>query len=120
VGVFAGLGSFGVHHLVITDAGCAGRFSSVVLDAPLPVEAAPRRERCLYFHDGSCLECVVRCPAAALDPETGLDKQACSQRCQEVGRSFGDLDLAEVCGKCALGPCSSSSAVADSPDGSQR
>ncbi len=46
VAVIAGLGSFGLHQMVITDAGCAGRFGSLVLDAELPASQLQVRERC--------------------------------------------------------------------------
>jgi epoxyqueuosine reductase len=111
VAIIAGLGSFGLHQMIITDAGCAGRFGSLVLDAPLPVTQAEPRERCLYFHDGSCLECVMRCPVEALDPAVPLDKQRCYQRLLDVARQYEELGLADVCGKCAIGPCSLTSAV---------
>jgi epoxyqueuosine reductase QueG len=111
VAVIAGIGSFGLHQLIITDAGCAGRFGSLVLDADLPATKAEPKHRCLYFHDGSCLECVMRCPADALDPSEPLDKQSCWQRCQDVGEEFKHLGPTEVCGKCATGPCSAESAV---------
>jgi epoxyqueuosine reductase QueG len=111
VAVLTGIGSFGLHHLVITDAGCAGRFGSLVIDAELPVEGRSPIERCLYFHDGSCLECVMRCPAGALDPETGIDKQRCSDRCHQFSEQFKDLGRAGVCGKCTFGPCALESAV---------
>lgn len=116
VAVIAGLGSFGLHQLVITDAGCAGRFGSLVLDAELPVESVKAansgsQERCLYYADGSCLECVMRCPANALSEDEPLDKQRCWYRCQAVAEAFRDIGLAEVCGKCAVGPCSVASAV---------
>jgi epoxyqueuosine reductase QueG len=106
VAVIAGLGSFGLHHMVITDAGCAGRFGSLVLDADLSVVETPpeTKERCLYFQDGSCQACVARCPAGALS-ETGLDKQRCWARCREVAREYVAVGLAEVCGKCVVGPC---------------
>jgi epoxyqueuosine reductase len=111
VAVIVGLGSLGLHQMVITDAGCAGRFGSLVLDVLLPVTQAENRERCLYFHDGSCLECVMRCPVGALDAGVPLDKQRCYQRLLEVARQYEDLGLADVCGKCAIGPCSLASAV---------
>ncbi len=111
VSVIAGIGSLGLHHLVITDAGCAGRFGSLVLDADLPVIPVEPRERCLYLHDGSCLECVARCPVSALSADQPIDKQLCWHRCQQVAARFGDLDQADVCGKCAIGPCSFESAV---------
>jgi len=111
VAVIAGLGSFGVHHLVITDSGCAGRFGSLVIDADLPITPVTPKERCLYFQDGICLECVVRCPADALDENGNIDKQRCWSRCLEVAREYAHLGLAEVCGKCAVGPCSCQSAT---------
>jgi len=55
IAVIAGLGSFGLHQLVITDAGCAGRFGSLVMDAEVPIVKAVPKERCLFFVDGSCL-----------------------------------------------------------------
>jgi epoxyqueuosine reductase len=111
VAVIAGLGSFGLHQMVITDAGCAGRFGSLVLDAELPVTDAGFRERCLYNHDGSCLECAMRCPVGALGEGEPLDKQRCYARLLEVADGHRDLGLADVCGKCAIGPCSFQSAV---------
>jgi epoxyqueuosine reductase len=111
VAVIAGLGSFGLHQLVITDAGCAGRFGSVVLDAELSVCEAEPRERCLAFYDGSCLECVARCPASALSADRPLDKHRCHEHLHDVGRAYEDLGLVDVCGKCAIGPCSFGSAV---------
>ena len=111
VAVIAGLGSFGLHQMVITDAGCAGRFGSLVLDADLPITPAEPRQRCLYFHDGSCLECVQRCPVGALDPSRPLDKQLCRHHQKTVAQKYGVVSPADVCGKCAIGPCSFESAV---------
>jgi epoxyqueuosine reductase QueG len=111
VAVVAGLGSFGLHHMVITDAGCAGRFGSLVLDTRLPITPTEPRQRCLYFHDGSCLECVARCPVGALDENAPLDKQRCYSRLLSVSQEYAHLGLADVCGKCAVGPCAFESAV---------
>ena len=101
VAVIAGLGSFGLHQIVITDAGCAGRFGSLVLDAKLPASQLQVRERCAFYHDASCLECAIRCPVSAVDPDEPLDKQGCWRRCQEVAEEFKAVGRAEVCGKCA-------------------
>jgi len=114
VAVIAGLGSFGLHQMVITDAGCAGRFGSVVLDAEIPVESAEPVERCLALHDGSCLECVARCPVSALGVSHPLDKHRCHDHLHRVARTYEDLGLVDVCGKCAIGPCSFRSAVVGS------
>ena len=112
VAVIAGLGSFGLHQLVITDAGCAGRFGSLVLDAELPITPAEPKERCLYYHDESCMECVLWCPAEAIDPGAPLDKQGCRRQCWAVVQVYADIGQVQVCGKCAIGPCAFESAVA--------
>jgi epoxyqueuosine reductase len=117
VAVVAGLGSFGLHHMVITDAGCGGRFGSLVLDAALPRAQSEPKERCLYFHDGSCLECVLRCPVRALDVDGTIDKQRCYGHLQTIAVRYQELGLADVCGKCAIGPCSFESAVQPIPQG---
>ncbi|HSJ57908.1 MAG TPA: epoxyqueuosine reductase [Anaerolineae bacterium] len=112
--VIAGLGSFGLHQMVITGAGCAGRFGSLAVGTPLPagivgeatIEPAAARQHCLYYLDGSCMECVAACPVHALDPAAGLDKAACYRHLLTIAREFTGLGLADVCGKCAvLGPC---------------
>ena len=114
VAAIAGLGSFGLHHMLITDAGCAGRLGSLVVDAVLEPTSSPtdpHRERCLYFYDQSCTVCVERCPVDALT-ETGLDKHRCHERLLlNAAYRFRELGLADVCGKCATGPCAFQSAV---------
>jgi epoxyqueuosine reductase QueG len=112
IAVLVGLGSFGLHHLVITDAGCAGRFGSLVIDAALPISKPEPKERCDYYDLGNCLDCVLQCPADALDEHDSIDKQACWARCLEVSREYEHLGVADVCGKCAVvGPCALESAV---------
>ena len=111
VAVIAGLGSFGLHQMVITDAGCAGRLGSVVMDAEIPVEPVEPVVRCLAFHDGSCMECVARCPVSALDASHPLDKRRCHDKLMNTAQSHAELGMVDVCGKCAVGPCAFSSAV---------
>lgn len=109
--VIAGLGMLGVHRMLITDSGCAGRIGSLVTDAELAVEGGRDRERCLHLAGGRCLECVKRCPVGALRADGSLDKRRCWARCRAVAESFRDVGLAEVCGKCAQGPCAMVSPV---------
>jgi epoxyqueuosine reductase QueG len=111
VAVIAGVGSFGLQHLVITDSGCAGRFGSLVIDADLPITPVGVTERCLYFYDGSCLDCILRCPVSALDENGHVDKQRCYRHLISVAKAYEHLGQVDVCGKCAIGPCSFESAV---------
>jgi epoxyqueuosine reductase QueG len=111
--VMAGIGSFGLHQLVITDAGCTGRFGSLVVDIDLPIHKPPHKERCLYYANGDCLDCVLACPVAALDEDEPFDRRACWNQCLKNGDLFLDIaDDVHVCGKCAvMGPCALESAV---------
>jgi len=112
VAALAGLGSFGLNRLLITDSGCAGRYGSLLLKAKLPPSASEAKERCLYFYDGSCLKCVQRCPVNALTEKGEFDRAACYKYLLEVDAFFNDLPLTDVCGKCSVGmPCSLRSAV---------
>lgn len=113
IAVMAGIGSFGLHQLVITDAGCAGRFGSLALDIELPVTKPAQKERCEYFASGTCLDCVIACPVDALSEDKLFDRRACWKQCLINGEYFQALgDDVHVCGKCAvLGPCALESAV---------
>ena len=106
VAVIAGLGRFGLHHMVITEAGCAGRFGSLVTDAVLEPSHRSLRELCVNKRGGTCKDCVTRCPVGALNGAGDLNSELCWNRCQAVARRLSDLELAEVCGKCAVGRCS--------------
>lgn len=111
VAFIAGLGTFGLNRGFITDEGMAGRIGSVVTD--LALEASPRsytdhNEYCLHFQDGSCGECVSRCPAGALDLN-GKDRVACSTHIQKVEGSGIRAKYGfpyAPCGKCYVDvPC---------------
>lgn len=102
VAYIAGLGTFGMNNMLITDKGSCGRFFSVVTDMPAKYGAPPEHERCLYKIDGSCGLCMNRCVAGALAPG-GFDRKACLGVCLgNAAEGRGD-----VCGKCAVTmPCS--------------
>lgn len=104
VAYLCGLGKFGLHHMLITRAGCAGRLGSLVVDIPLSPTPIVAGEYCLYRRGENCTTCVRRCPTGALTVE-GLDRQKCYRRLLEVNDRYQDLDLCDVCGKCATGPC---------------
>ena len=112
IAVMAGIGSFGLHQLVITDAGCAGRFGSLVIDAKLPAVSAEPKERCEYFEFGTCTTCLEACPVDAISEDQPLDRRACWTQCHKNGAGFQDIGNINVCGKCAvMGPCALQSAV---------
>lgn len=99
----AGLGTFGVHHMLITEAGCAGRFGTLLVAAEISPTPRPNEEFCSYKREEKCLVCVNRCPAAALSAE-GLDKEKCFRLLQQNARAFPEFNQ-NACGKCATGPC---------------
>ena len=105
IAVLAGLGSFGLHHLIITDAGCAGRLGSLVLDAKLPRRSPAKMERCPGLVDGSRTACVRLCPVSALDDFGTLDKPLCWERLKRNANEHRIPGLADGCGKCSVGPC---------------
>jgi epoxyqueuosine reductase QueG len=105
-----GLGSFGLHQMIITDTGCAGRLGSLVINAAVTPTPKREKERCFYYIDGSCSMCVESCPVGAL---TVVNKKKCWQHILEIDRRFSYLNDKykltgpfDVCGKCATGPCS--------------
>lgn len=100
----AGLGSFGVNNMLLTEKGCCGRSYSIVTSMPLPVDKPCQEEYCLYKKNGSCLLCVQRCPIGALTTE-GFDRVKCHHHLESNGQKT--FNGATVCGKCVAGmPCS--------------
>lgn len=107
----AGLGTFGINNMLITENGCCGRYSSVVTDMPMAWGEPRMEEHCLYKKNGGCGVCMKNCPVSALTP-TGYDRQKCYDKCKEnaavykdYGTSYG-AEGSEVCGKCVTGsPC---------------
>lgn len=103
----AGLGSFGLNNMLITDRGTCGRLGSLVTDYPFGDSAArPVAERCLYKIDGSCGLCRARCPAGAYADDS-FDRRACYRVCLGNARHHRGIGYADVCGKCLVAlPCS--------------
>ncbi|MCQ1534134.1 epoxyqueuosine reductase [Methanosarcina sp. KYL-1] len=99
----AGLGTFGVHHMLITKAGCAGRFGTLLISAEIPPTSRASEEFCRHKKGGICLVCVDRCPSGALRAG-GLDKEKCYRQLKEYEKAFPELHQM-ACGKCATGPC---------------
>lgn len=107
LGYIAGLGTFGLHHLLITQAGCCGRLGSLVTSAPFEPSARPTREYCLEKADEECSACVAKCVYGALKGKEQFDRHTCYSQCLVNDSYFSDLPLVDVCGKCACEvPCS--------------
>lgn len=106
----AGLGTFSLNDGFITPRGMAIRCGSVVTN--LPLQASPRPYRthvsnCLYLDEGTCGECIERCPANAIST-AGHDKMKCFAY---VDKALFHLRLRHSitvagCGLCQTGvPC---------------
>jgi epoxyqueuosine reductase QueG len=108
--VIAGMGEIGLHQMLITERGCAGRVSSIVVAADLARGAAGRSRPsfCGYFAGASCSACVERCPVGALTTD-GLRRDACRDHLKVVGeylvRHCSVPEPLDICGKCCTGPC---------------
>jgi epoxyqueuosine reductase QueG len=112
VAYVAGLGTFGLHHMLITAEGCAGRLGTLVTNAYARPTPRYDHEACLYKHNGSCTACVERCTFNALTVDA-FDRRACYRVCQSNSALFAELGHADVCGKCvSVVPCSYTDPVA--------
>ena len=105
----AGLGTFGLNNMLITQQGCLGRLGSFVTSLPLEATPRPQKERCLAKRGLSCEVCVRRCPTGALTAQ-GFDRHVCYGLCHENDLLLNPPDQeyqeAEICGKCVVSlPC---------------
>lgn len=110
----AGLGTFSLTRGFITERGVAMRCGSVVVNAkwtPTPRGYTSHTENCLFYADGTCGECIDRCPAGAITAD-GHNKVQCRQyrdRAFEVlMKQQGTESEPYGCGLCQTGvPCES-------------
>lgn len=111
----AGLGTFGLNNMLITEQGCAGRLNGVVTNLDVLPDQPQQEEACLYKRKGSCRLCAQACPAHAITAN-GYDRYQCYEQCLKnaeqhtgLGSSYsqGEEEIgSEVCGKCIAGmPC---------------
>ncbi|MHC1722795.1 MAG: epoxyqueuosine reductase [Aminipila sp.] len=115
----AGLGTFGINNMLITNKGCCGRYSTVVTNLDVTPDAPIEEEYCLYKSKGICGICVKHCPSGALTLD-GYDRGKCYEVCKrnaQLYKDFGSSYLtengldansvgSEVCGKCLVNtPC---------------
>ena len=104
IAYIAGIGTFGMNNMLITDKGCSGRYGSFIIDRKIETDKKGRVEKCLYKLNGSCGICMDMCPVQALAPN-GFDRYKCNARTKEVNEFYKDLESCDCCGKCLLGPC---------------
>jgi len=64
--VAAGLGTYGLHDMVITKKGTAVILTTIMTSAKIPPTPKPTKEYCPWYRDGSCYKCVDRCPGQAI------------------------------------------------------
>jgi len=96
-----GLGTFGLSKGLITEKCMAGRFTSIILDLPLPPDT--RDYTGVYDYCIRCGACARRCAANAISLETGKDHTACRKWVSETSRRFAPRF---GCGLCQTGvPC---------------
>ncbi len=74
----AGLGTYGVNHLLITgDFGARVRMTAVVTDAPLAAGSPTGDLRFEGCRD--CLKCIDACPARAFSADGKIDRHKCAE-----------------------------------------
>lgn len=108
----AGLGTFGLCDGLITPKGKAMRVGSVVARIKVPPSTRfynHHQAWCLFFVDGSCGNCIDRCPVRALST-SGHDKETCRQHLiassEYVKKTYQYEGYG--CGLCQVGvPCES-------------
>ncbi len=72
-----GLGTFGLSKGLITRRGMAGRFTSIIVTAPLEADERPYSD--VYEYCIRCGACARRCPAQAISTEAGKDHTKCGR-----------------------------------------
>lgn len=107
----AGLGTFGINNMLITEKGCAGRIGTIVTDLKLEASERREQERCLNKAGFNCSKCVDRCVNGSLQKDS-FDRHQCYELLSENDKIHPESALTDVCGKCSVDlPCSFTSPV---------
>lgn len=109
IGYMAGLGRFGLHQMVITPSGCAGRFGSLVMDyhlPPSPPLLSAETGVCAALEGGLCDACIRACPVGAISPQ-GVDKRRCFTYINAIDTRYRKQigEMVDACGRCAVAAC---------------
>jgi epoxyqueuosine reductase QueG len=101
VAYVCGLGTFGLSKGIITERGMAGRFGSVVTNAPLATTPRPYSD--IYEYCTKCGACARQCPANAITLAEGKSHPKC---CAYVNIMRERYAPRFGCGKCQVAvPC---------------
>lgn len=106
----AGIGTFGINNMLITEKGCCGRLGSVITDWELPPDSRPEKEYCLYKAKGICGKCISKCVNDAFNIKNGeviYDRYKCNEQIYDKIIPQWPIGSGDTCGKCMCGvPCS--------------
>ena len=110
----AGLGTFGINNMLITEKGCCGRLGSLVTNVECGIFISsnsgaikPVPEKCLFKINGSCGLCRERCPIGAHNEIGSFKRHDCYEICLKNSELHHEIGHADICGKCLVGlPCS--------------
>jgi len=104
----AGLGTFGINNMLITEYGCCGRLGSIIINCELSeyIKTETPKEKCLNKINGSCGICRRRCVTDSFS-DNNFDRYKCYKQCLENAEYHKNTGYADVCGKCLVDlPCS--------------
>lgn len=106
IAYLAGMGNFGLHQMLITDSGSAGRFGSIVSSMPVIEKKQESSAGCLWIKDGSCGFCVKNCTFGALRKDF-FDRKLCYEILMKNADYYEEIGMSDACGKCLANvPCS--------------
>jgi epoxyqueuosine reductase QueG len=108
IAYIAGIGTFGINNMLITEKGCCGRLGSIITNYEFKKYKKTNyaKEKCLNKSKGKCGICQKKCVADAYG-NNGFNRNKCYKQCLENVNFNKERGYADVCGKCLVGlPCS--------------
>lgn len=110
VAYIAGIGTFGINNMLITEKGCCGRIGSIITNMTLKPTERKQQENCLYKYNGICKKCVDYCVVNAISVESGypfVDRKRCNNQIYDDNIPQYSIGIGDACGKCMCNvPCS--------------
>jgi epoxyqueuosine reductase QueG len=107
IAYLAGIGTFGINNMLITEFGCCGRLGTIITNYEFShYEDIKIKEKCLYKINGSCGVCQNKCIMNAYEGSI-FNRKKCYEICLKSAKYYKSIGYADVCGKCLVGlPCS--------------